>query len=132
MGMAEFYAGSRRVSSVTDAGGRLLGWTDASGNALRRVGRGVTPAGGGVNVFEPADAPARPGSAAPSAASVASVATIPAAQAGRNVDAFERKPKAASQRQRDQVRAEILRDCPARKKELWARELMARHPSWFA
>jgi hypothetical protein len=129
MGMAEFYAPHQRVSSVTDAGGRLLGWTDASGNALRRVGRGVTPAGGGVNVFEPADAPARPaGTAAPTT----SAAQASAPEADRNADAFERKPRAAAQRDRDLVRAQILRDNPARKRERWARELMARHPSWFA
>ena len=131
MGMAEFFAPHYRTNSVTDAGGRLLGWTDQNGSTLNRVGGGVTPAGGNMNVFAYADAtPTSTGRATMRRPQPQVAAALAADQA---VKAKETKPKSrrTSQLDLDRKRAAILRGNPGYKKERWARELMERHPSWF-
>lgn len=133
MGMAEFYAPHRTVNSITDAGGRLLGWTDANGNALRRTGGRVTPAGGVGNTFEYADPAladprvAKPQRPRPDAAA-ARAADIVQPAAPAETRATPRKLSASERRRvADSVRASMMRHDGYRNPRL-AREMVARRP----
>lgn len=148
MAITAFYGPPRGVTSITGEDGRLRGWTDASGNTVNRVGRGVNAAGGSMNVFEYADPRladprlanprlANPNGAASQARSQQPAASVSAARAADLVEKPAAPPKKPrmTERQRDKIRdrvkAMILRDNPALKNTRWARELMARHPAWF-
>lgn len=136
MGMAEFYAPHRGVNSITDAGGRLLGWTDGAGRSVVRTGGKVTPAGGVTSAFAYADAPTtatwarnqpkpqRPN--ADAAADRAADAVQPAAPA--ETRAAPRKLSASERRRvADSVRASMMRHDGYRNPRL-AREMVARRP----
>lgn len=136
MGMAEFYAPHRGVNSITDAGGRLHGWTDGAGRTLVRTGGKVTNAGGVTSTFAYADQPNtatwacnQPKPQRPNAEAAAARAADVLQPAAPAIAKPAPRRLSASERQRvaDSVRASMMRHDGYRNPRL-AREMVARRP----